>query len=91
MAASPAVPEKARLPAPACQPHERCTTHLPTADLPADERALGRQVREIAPALRRTGVDIRASRTNRRRTLLIRRAENTGTITRPETGLSSLL
>ena len=65
--------------------------HLPTADLPADERALGRQVREIAPALRRAGVDVRASRTSRRRTLLIRPATNTETTPPPETEPSSLL
>ena len=35
------------------------------AELPAGERALGQKVREIAPALRRAGVDIRPGRAHR--------------------------
>ena len=46
---------------------------MPTADLPEDVRAAGRQVREIAPSLRKAGVDIRASRTGKRRALRIRK------------------
>ena len=48
---------------------------MPTADLPEDVRAVGRQVREIAPSLRKAGVDIRASRTGKRRALRIRKIE----------------
>ena len=51
-----------------------CTQHqMPAADLPGDVRAVGRQVREIAPSLRKAGVDVRASRTGKRRTLRIRK------------------
>jgi hypothetical protein len=45
---------------------------LPETELPAGERKLGQRVREIAPALRRAGVDIRpGQRTKHRRTLTI--------------------
>ena len=44
---------------------------LATAELPADERVLGRQVREIAPALRRAGVDIRTRKSGPKRYLRI--------------------
>jgi len=45
---------------------------LPEAELPAGERKLGQRVREIAPALRRAGVDIRPGpRTEHRRSLVI--------------------
>jgi hypothetical protein len=48
-------------------------TRMPASDLPHDVRAAGRQVREIAPALRKAGVDIRTSRTGKRRTLRIQK------------------
>ena len=32
---------------------------MPASDLPEDVRAVGRQVREIAPSLRKAGIDIR--------------------------------
>ena len=52
-----------------------CQAHgLAAAELPAGERALGQKVREIAPALRRAGVDIRPVRTKKRRTLRVRRS-----------------
>ena len=40
---------------------------MPSGDLPEDVRAVGRQVREIAPSLRKAGIDIRTSRTGKRR------------------------
>ena len=49
---------------------------MPAADLPEDVRAVGRQVREIAPSLRKAGIDIRASRTGKRRALRIRKIED---------------
>ena len=51
---------------------------MPTADLPEDVRTVGLQVREIAPSLRKAGVDIRASRTGKRRTLRIRKITDPG-------------
>lgn len=51
---------------------------MPASDLPEDVRAVGRQVREIAPALRKAGVDIRASRTGKRRALRIRKTADPG-------------
>lgn len=62
---------------------------LPAAELPAGERQLGSRVREIAPALRRAGVDIRPRRTERRRTLIISKIENNEP--GPETPPASLL
>ena len=45
---------------------------LPASELPAGERSLGQKVREIAPALRKAGVDIRpGKRTEHRRPLII--------------------
>ena len=45
---------------------------LPASELPAGERALGQKVREIAPALRKSGVDVRpGKRTEHRRPLII--------------------
>jgi hypothetical protein len=58
---------------------------MPTAELPEDVRAVGRQVREIAPSLRKAGVDIRARRTGRRRTLRITKTGGAG----PEPSVSS--
>jgi len=47
---------------------------LPAAELPAGERMLGQKVREIAPALRRGGVDIRPGpRAKNRRPLVIQK------------------
>jgi hypothetical protein len=53
----------------------RAETRMTTGDLPEDVRSVGRQVREIAPSLRKAGVDIRASRTGKRRTLRIRKTD----------------
>ncbi len=53
-------------------------SRMPTADLPEDVRSVGRQVREIAPSLRKAGVDIRASRTGKRRALRIRKIDGPG-------------
>ncbi|MEQ4207933.1 hypothetical protein [Actinopolymorpha sp. B9G3] len=51
-----------------------CERHgLPVDELPKDARAVGRKVREIAPSLRKVGVDIRPDRTNKRRTLRLQR------------------
>jgi hypothetical protein len=47
-------------------------------DRPEDVRSAGRQVREIAPSLRKAGVDIRASRTGKRRALRIRKISDPG-------------
>ena len=45
---------------------------LPASELPPGERALGQKVREIAPALRKAGVDVRpGQRTEHRRPLII--------------------
>ena len=59
---------------------------MPVTDLPDDVRAVGRQVREIAPSLRKAGVDVRASRTGKRRTLRIRKTGDAG---EPQPDLSS--
>ena len=50
-----------------------CQAHgLAAAELPAGEKILGQKVREIAPALRRTGVDIRPQpRSKHRRSMII--------------------
>jgi hypothetical protein len=49
-------------------------TGMPTGDLPTDPRVVGRKVREIAPSLRKVGVDIRdGQRTGGRRPLVIKR------------------
>ncbi|MEQ7127429.1 hypothetical protein ABN034_23165 [Actinopolymorpha sp. B11F2] len=51
-----------------------CERHgLPVDELPKDSRAVGRKIREIAPSLRKVGVDIRPDRTNKRRTLRLQR------------------
>jgi hypothetical protein len=47
------------------------TNELPTTELPADVRVLGRRIREIAPSLRKVGVDVRQTRTNTQRTLSV--------------------
>ena len=46
-------------------------------DLPEDVRSVGRQVREIAPSLRKAGVDIRPRRTGKRRALRISKIKST--------------
>ena len=51
---------------------------MPVSDLPEDVRAVGRQVRQIAPSLRKAGVDIRTSRTGKRRVLRIRKITEPG-------------
>jgi hypothetical protein len=60
---------------------------MTASDLPEDVRAVGRQVREIAPSLRKAGIDIRTSRTGKRRALRIRKITDPG----PETAPSSAL
>jgi hypothetical protein len=60
--------------------HTVCGKHrLSAAELPADYRAMGRKVREIAPALRKVGVDIRTGdRSKKRRSLIIRKIDTSG-------------
>ena len=54
-----------------------CTDARMTAsDLPDDVRAVGRQVREIAPSLRKAGIDIRPRKSGPRRLLRITKIEN---------------
>ena len=48
---------------------------MPASDLPEDVRAVGRQVREIAPSLRKAGVDIRPRKSGPRRLLRITKIE----------------
>ena len=50
---------------------------MPASDLPEDVRAVGRQVREIAPSLRKAGVDIRPRKSGPRRLLRITKIEPT--------------
>jgi hypothetical protein len=54
---------------------------MTASDLPEDVRAVGRQVREIAPSLRKAGVDIRPRKSGPRRLLRITKVE---TDARPE-------
>ena len=49
---------------------------MATGDLPEDVRAIGKQVREIAPSLRKAGVDIRARKSGPRRLLRITKTGN---------------
>jgi hypothetical protein len=49
---------------------------LTASDLPDDVRAVGRQVREIAPSLRKAGVDIRPRKSGPRRLLRITKIES---------------
>lgn len=58
---------------------------MPAGELPEDVRAVGRQVREIAPSLRKAGVDIRTRHTGRRRTLRILKTGDAG----PDPSVSS--
>jgi hypothetical protein len=51
---------------------------MAASDLPEDVRAVGRQIREIAPSLRKAGIDIRPSRTGKRRALRIRKVSDSG-------------
>ena len=54
-----------------------CTdARMAASDLPGDVRAVGRQVREIAPSLRKAGIDIRPRKTGPRRLLRITKIEN---------------
>ena len=54
-----------------------CTdARMAAGDLPDDVRAVGRQVREIAPSLRKAGIDIRARKSGPRRLLRITKIEN---------------
>lgn len=54
-----------------------CHDHgLAASDLPEDVRAVGRRVREIAPSLRKVGVDVRPlDRSKRRRELRVQRID----------------
>ena len=49
---------------------------MTASDLPDDVRAVGRQVREIAPSLRKAGVDIRPRKSGPRRLLRITKIES---------------
>ncbi len=51
-------------------------TRMPTGELPEDVRAVGRQVREIAPSLRKAGIDVRTRKSGPRRLLRITKTEN---------------
>ena len=66
---------RGKAPPPNCSPPcgGICTdARMAAADLPAGDAPLGQQVREIAPALRKAGVDIRpGKRTEHRRPLII--------------------
>ena len=48
---------------------------MTASDLPDDVRAVGRQIREIAPSLRKAGIDIRPRKSGPRRLLRITRIE----------------
>ena len=49
---------------------------MPASDLPEDVRAVGRQVREIAPSLRKAGIDIRTRKSGSRRLLRITKIDD---------------
>ena len=49
---------------------------MPTGELPEDVRAVGRQVREIAPALRKAGIDVRPRKSGPRRLLRITKIDD---------------
>jgi hypothetical protein len=49
---------------------------MPTAELPEDVRGAGRQVREIAPSLRKAGIDVRTRKSGPRRLLRITKIES---------------
>jgi hypothetical protein len=49
---------------------------MPVGDLPEDVRAAGRQVREIAPALRKAGIDVRPRKSGPRRLLRITKIDD---------------
>jgi hypothetical protein len=54
-----------------------CTeSRIPASDLPEDVRAVGRQVREIAPSLRKAGIDIRPRKSGPRRLLRITKIDD---------------
>jgi hypothetical protein len=55
------------------------------SDLPEDVRAVGRQVREIAPSLRKAGIDIRPRKSGPRRLLRITKIEVDAGPDEPET------
>jgi hypothetical protein len=48
---------------------------MPASELPEDVRAVGRQIREIAPSLRKAGIDVRTRKSGPRRLLRITRIE----------------
>jgi hypothetical protein len=63
-----------------------CTeTRMAASDLPEDVRAVGRQVREIAPSLRKAGVDIRPRKSGPRRLLRITKIPDDAPPGEPET------
>ena len=49
---------------------------MTASDLPEDVRAAGRQVREIAPALRKAGIDVRPRKSGPRRLLRITKIDD---------------
>lgn len=44
---------------------------LPLSEIPSDQRVIGRRVREIAPSLRKVGIDVRAHKSGPKRTLRV--------------------
>jgi hypothetical protein len=58
---------------------QMCADHaLPAADLPLDPRVVGRRVREIAPSLRKAGIDVRPlPRSGARRGYQLRKIDTT--------------
>ncbi|MGH3326331.1 MAG: ATP-binding protein [Streptomycetales bacterium] len=62
-------------------------TGLTAADLPNEPRAIGRLIREIAPNLRKVGVDVRGGpRSGRRRPLRVQRVNNVNNVEADTTG-----
>jgi hypothetical protein len=55
------------------------------SDLPEDVRAVGRQIREIAPSLRKAGIDIRPRKSGPRRLLRVTKVEVDAGPDEPET------
>ena len=58
---------------------------MPMADLPDDVRAAGKQVREIAPSLRKAAVDVRPRKSGPRRLLRVTKTGNTDETKKPRT------
>jgi hypothetical protein len=67
-----------------------CTeARMIASDLPEDVRAVGRQVREIAPSLRKAGIDIRPRKSGPRRLLRITKTDNADSAQPEEPGTPS--